>query len=74
MLSLHDSYEDGEELEEVGWVVVRVSTLVKASSIHLILVDLSLLDGVFEMGNSLPLIIVDGLIRQVDLLLMKSLG
>ena len=71
MLSLHHSDQDREELEEIIWIMSRVSAFVQRACFHLIKVDLCLLDGVLHVRYSLPMIIVNGLIWKINLLFVE---
>lgn len=69
VLSMELSDEDGKELEEVSWVVVRILALIDLSVHKLLFVDLGLFDLIIEMLDSSPVVIVDRIIRLEDLLM-----
>jgi len=69
VLSMEFSNEDGKELEEISWVVVRILALIDLAAHKLLFVDLSLFDLIIEMLYSSPVVIVDRVIRLEDLLM-----
>ena len=72
VLSMQLAYIHRQELEEVSWIMGGILALVDVSIEVFLFVDLSLLDLIVKMLDSSPVVVVDGVIGEEDLLV--SLG